>query len=121
VRFADRPAVVRFLSARLAVPVYGPFFRFSLRVTFAAVCLAFILWQILDLTAELSDWMDWKNPIIYYALSTFKESADTSFFYTISGRLKYASSIDLDTPTLFEGAKSVYPSPDNRKTLIVKG
>jgi hypothetical protein len=65
--------------------------------------------------------------IIDYKPSVFSEQAAMPFFFSMGKKLKYGSAIKEDAPTLFEAGlfdgdiNEVYPSPDQKKAVVVIG
>jgi hypothetical protein len=62
--------------------------------------------------------------IIEYKPSTFVESTEKPFFFSIGRRVKFGSSISESAPTVFESGlqiNAVYPSPDVSRAVIVSG
>ena len=65
--------------------------------------------------------------IVEYHPSTFVESADKPFFFSIGKKVKFANSISETAPTVFDAASStdkieaVYPSPDGTRAAIASG
>lgn len=65
--------------------------------------------------------------IIDYKPSVFSEHASQPFFFSIGKKLKYGNAIREDAPTLFEAGwfdgdiNEVYPSPDQKKAVVVVG
>jgi len=62
-----------------------------------------------------------------YRPSMFTEQSEAPFFYSIGKHLKYGKNIDGEAPAIFKGKffngdiTKVFPSPDNRKAVIVSG
>ncbi|MEM5346155.1 hypothetical protein [Paraburkholderia azotifigens] len=65
--------------------------------------------------------------IVDYRPSKFSELAETPFFFSIGNKLKYGRAIVDSAPTVFEGdfsdrlRNAVYPSPNDRRAIVVTG
>jgi hypothetical protein len=65
--------------------------------------------------------------IIEYRPSTFLESSEKPFFFSIGRRVKFANSISENAPTVFEAGlfsghiDNVYPSPDETRAVVESG
>ncbi|XOB63722.1 hypothetical protein ACMC56_07880 [Campylobacterota bacterium DY0563] len=79
-----------------------------------------ILLLLLPLIAEAK-----KLEIIDYKPSKYTEFADEPFFYSIGRTLRYGKTISEKDPILFKGdffggkLQAVYPSPDNKKAVVL--
>jgi hypothetical protein len=60
--------------------------------------------------------------IVDFHPTAFEAKTDSPFFYSIGEALKYSSSIDPNTPTLFRGKISNFQvSPDGKRIAIISG
>ena len=76
---------------------------------------ALMVWVVVSL--EVSTY---PSEIIDFQPSSFREKADSAFFYSIGDELKYSDRLDVDGKTIFRGMiEMVIIASDNRKAVVV--